>query len=130
MRPSTSANVWSRSSGTQASTRRNTTLEALADLDQLHVEGHAATTRLARLAAVTGDDLVPDVCCGMAGPARSLRRRSAAWSQGAGEAELAAINFLVNARHAGHSSLTVHGLAALHKFDEPRGLTCRFEFAS
>jgi SAM-dependent methyltransferase len=50
----------------------NTTLEALAGLDQLHVEGQAATTRLAELAKVTSDDLVLDVCCGMAGPARYL----------------------------------------------------------
>jgi MPBQ/MSBQ methyltransferase len=55
--------------------RANVTLEALAHLDQLHVEGLDATTRLAALAGISRGDRVLDVCCGMAGPARYLAKR-------------------------------------------------------
>lgn len=52
----------------------NITIEQLGSLDQLHIEGMAATRRLARLAEIDGEDVVLDAACGLAGAARYLAK--------------------------------------------------------
>jgi len=51
---------------------RNTTIDGLASFDQLHIEGLAATRRLAELAGITQHDIVLDAACGLAGASRYL----------------------------------------------------------
>ncbi|HEY1713061.1 MAG TPA: methyltransferase domain-containing protein [Solirubrobacteraceae bacterium] len=50
----------------------NTSIDELAPLDQWHMMRDVPTRRLAEHAAVTGDQCVLDVGCGMGGPARFL----------------------------------------------------------